>query len=199
MFFADLSLIAFGFAPCWQFLLCYYVVKHKLSSQLPSPPLINFLQKKTNLTKLNSNKTKLLVVATKLLLWMDGESISPCSEVHNLDVTTNLTLSSVSQKKSKSAFYYLKPISRLKPFLLNSRAVTISSCLDLCSGILFGLMSKALVRLQYVQKSVARVLISTKSWQHQIPQYLWAPMVCSSFPKSDYRLTVAKPSVPQHP
>lgn len=114
-FFADLSLIAFGFAPCWQFLLCYYVVIH--SCALAPNYLVSYhlclsstsCKKKTNLTKHNSNKTKLLVVAAKLLLWRDGDNISPCSEVHNLGVMVNLTLSSVLQEKNISKYAFLLP------------------------------------------------------------------------------------------
>ncbi len=69
----------------------------------------------TNLVKLNSHKTELMVGATKALLWkvgeppldVDGCSICRSSEVRNLGVILDFTLSFQSYMKSitKSAFF----------------------------------------------------------------------------------------------
>ena len=55
----------------------------------------------------------------------------------------------------------------------------MSSRLDYCNGLLFGLPKKDLDRLQYVQNSAARVLTRTKPWQHITPtlkQLHWLPV-----------------------
>ena len=78
---------------------------------------------------------------------------------------------SLDKSVTKSAFFHLKNISRLRPSLSNTVAETlihgfISNRLDYCNGVLFGIPSKTLDRLQHVQNSAARVLTHTKPWQH---------------------------------
>ena len=135
-----------------------------------------------------------MVVASKallqkvgdLLLDVDGCTICPSTEVHNLGVILDSTLSFQSHLKSitKSAFYHLKNISRLRPSLSEPVAETlihafITSNLDYYNGVLSGLPSKTLNRLQYMQNSAARVLIRTKPWQHNTPTLIrlhWLPV-----------------------
>ena len=138
------------------------------SSQLPPQSLVNCLTEiktwmTTNLLKLNSSKTELMVVAPKpllqkvghLLLDVDGSSITPSQEVRNLGIILDSTLSYQSHIKSitKSAFYHLKNISRLRPSLSDSVAemlihAFVTSRLDYCNGVLFGIPSKYLDGLQ---------------------------------------------------
>lgn len=89
----------------------------------------------TNLLKLNSKKTELMVMGPKVhlqkvgdfLLQVDGCSISPSPEVHKLGFILDSTLSYQSNIKSmtKSAFSHLKNISRLRPSLSDSVAETL--------------------------------------------------------------------------
>ena len=169
------------------------------STQLPPQSLVNCLSEikawmTTNLLKLNSSKTELMVVAPKallqkvgpLLLDVDGSSISPSREVRNLGIILDSTLSYQSHIKSitKSAFFHLKNISRLRPSLSDSVAemlvhAFVTSRLDYCNGVLFGTPKKYLDRLQYVQNSAARVLTHVKRWQHITPtlkQLHWLPV-----------------------
>ena len=148
----------------------------------------------TNLLKLNSKKTEIMVMGPKvqlqrmgdLLLQVDGCSITPSPEVRNLGVILDSTLSFESHIKSvtKSAFFHLKNISRLRLSLSESVAETlihsfISSRLDYCNAILFGLPDTTLDRLQYVQNSAARVLTRTRRWEHITPtlkRLHWLPV-----------------------
>lgn len=166
---------------------------------LPPPAIVNCIQEiktwlTTNLLQLNSKKTELMLMAPRALLrkigdfilQIDGCSISPSSEVRNLGVILDSTLSFQTHIKSvtKSAFFHLKNISRLRPSLSDSVAETlihafVSSRLDYCNGVLFGLPKKDLDRLQYVQNSAARVLTRTKPWQHITPtlkRLHWLPV-----------------------
>ena len=148
----------------------------------------------TNLLKLNSKKTEIMVMGPKvqlqrmgdLLLQVDGCSITPSPEVRNLGVILDSTLSFESHIKSvtKSAFFHLRNISRLRPSLSESVAETlihsfVSSRLDYCNAILFGLPDSTLDRLQYVQNSAARVLTRTRRWEHITPtlkRLHWLPV-----------------------
>lgn len=99
----------------------------------------------TNLLKVNSKKTELMVMGPKVhlqkvgdfLLQVDGCSISPSPEVHKLGFILDSTLSYQSKIKSmtKSAFSHLK--NTLVTLRLSCRSST-------CSGVLFGLPNKAL-------------------------------------------------------
>ena len=140
-------------------------------SQLPPQSLINCLHDiktwmSSNYLKLNSNKTELMVVAPKALLQkvgdfivkVDGCSISPSPEARNLGVILDSTLSFHSHVKSvtKSAFFHLRNIARLRPSLSESVAETlvhafVTTRLDYCNGVLFGVPKKNLDRLQYVK------------------------------------------------
>ncbi|XP_037636652.1 uncharacterized protein LOC119494669 [Sebastes umbrosus] len=135
-------------------------------------------------TERTCNKTELMVVAPKALLQkvgdlhldVDGCSFSPSSEVRNLGVILDPTLSFQSHIRfiTKSAFFHLKKHLSSRQSLSDSVAETlihafVPSRLDYCNGVLSGVPSKALDRLQYVQNSAARVLTRTKPWQHITP------------------------------
>ena len=144
------------------------------SSQLPAIQLNNCQQEiktwmTSNLLKLNSSKTELMVVApTPLLkkvgdlaLVIDGCFTSPSPEVQNLGVIleSNLLFQSHIKSITKSAFFHLRNISR--PSLSDSVTEILSfitSHLDNCNRVLSGLTSKAFDRLQYVQKHINPIL-----------------------------------------
>ena len=85
---------------------------------------------------------------------------------------------------TKSAFFHLRNIARLRPSLSESVAETlvhafVTTRLDYCNGVLFGVPKKNLDRLQYVQNCAARVLTHTKPWQHITPTLIhlhWLPV-----------------------
>ena len=121
-----------------------------------------------------------------LLLEVDGCPITPSPVVRNLGVILDPTLSFQPHinNTTKSAFFHLRNIARLRPSLSDSVTETLIHCfistrLDYCNSILTGLPSKTLDRLQYVQNSAARVLTGTKPWQHITPilmQLHWLPV-----------------------
>ncbi|KAK5893970.1 hypothetical protein CesoFtcFv8_010712 [Champsocephalus esox] len=103
-----------------------------------------------------------MVVAPKALLQkvgdfvleVDGCSISPSPEARNLGVILDSTLSYHSHVKSvtKPAFYHLRNIARLRPSLSESVAETlvhafVTTRLDYCNGVLFGVPNKTPDRL----------------------------------------------------
>lgn len=125
------------------------------SYHLPPQSLTNCLLEiktwmTTNLLKLHSNKTELMVVAPKallkkvgdLLLTIDGSTITPSPLVRNLGIILDSTLSFQNHIKSvaKSAFFHLRNISRLRPSLSNSIVEKLIHCfitsrLDYCNGV----------------------------------------------------------------
>ena len=147
-----------------------------------------------NFLKLNSNKTETIIFGPKaslptsqnFTLNIDGHTVTPSPSVRNLGIIMDptLTFKSHINQITKSSFFHLRNISRLRPTLSSSAAETlihafISSRLDYCNSILYGLPSTTLQKLQYVQNSAARLLTRTRSRDHITPvlrQLHWLPI-----------------------
>ena len=74
----------------------------------------------------------------------------------------------------KGAFFQLRQISKIKPFLsrLDLEKVShalISSRLDYCNSLYSGITNASLNRLQLVQNAAARLLTGTRRWDHITP------------------------------
>ena len=71
----------------------------------------------------------------------------------------------------KMAFYYLRNIARIRNCLSQDDAETlvrafISSKLDFCDALLYGLPKSVIDRLQYVQNCAARLVTRTRNSKH---------------------------------
>lgn len=148
----------------------------------------------SNFLKLNCNKSELLITGPKSLLPslqdftlpIDGLSVTPSHQIRNLGFIFDSSLSFKPHIRqiTKTAFFHLKNIARLRPTLSTSAAeilihAFISSRLDYCNSLLYGLPSITLQKLQYVQNSAARLLTHTRSRDHITPvlqQLHWLPI-----------------------
>ena len=133
---------------------------------------------------LNEEKTELLLIGTKQQLAkvdighikVGKVNIAPHSPVKNLGVWFDSNLSMVDDitKTCSAAFYYLYNIRRIRKYLTKECTETlihafISSRLDYCNSLLFGVPECHLHKLQRVQNAAARLIFQEGRFCHITP------------------------------
>ncbi len=92
---------------------------------------------------------------------------------HNLGVLfdSNLSFGSHVSSICKSAFFYLKNISKLRPMSNAEMLIHAfkTSRLDYCNALLGGCSAHLINKLQMVQNAAARVLTRTRKYDHISP------------------------------
>jgi len=136
-----------------------------------------------NQLKLNKDKTELLVIGSKFQTSCDLNGInvsdeyvksSDCAKNIGVIFDTKMTLEKHIKNTCKSAFYHLRNIAKIRNTLSQEDTETlvhafISSKLDYCNAILYGLPNYLVDKLQYVQNSAARLVTRTKRSDHITP------------------------------
>ncbi|KXJ07191.1 putative RNA-directed DNA polymerase from transposon BS [Exaiptasia diaphana] len=146
-----------------------------------------------NKLKLNKDKTEFLIFSSKHSLLSSSpvisfgsEIIHPSSCVRNIGVLFDSSLSLANHIKMtcKSSFYHLRNISRIRKFLsVKSTDILvhsfISSKLDNCNSLLYGLPKYLIDRLQAVQNACARLVMLSKKHDQITPLLInlhWLPV-----------------------
>ncbi len=98
------------------------------------------------------------------------------NQVKNLGVIleTNLSFSSHVKAVTKSAYYHLKNIARIRCFVSSQDSeklvhAFITSRVDYCNGLLTGLTKKTIRKLQLIQNAATRILTRTRKSEHITP------------------------------
>ena len=147
----------------------------------------------SNKLKLNDSKTEIVHISNRYLqenqfpaLAIGDALIEPSLSARNLGVTfdRNLLLSDHMAKMCKSASFGLYKIGKLRPYLdrnTTERLVHayITSRLDFCNSLLYGLPDNLVAKLQLLQNAAARMVTRAKGRDHITPilnELHWLPI-----------------------
>ena len=127
-----------------------------------------------NKLKLNPDKTEFLLIGnkchrnkllSKFPINLLGNSISPAPKARNLGVYFDEDFNFQNHINSivKSCNYYIREIKRIRKYLDRDVAVSVanalvSSRIDYCNSLLYGVPAKYILKLQRVQNTLARVV-----------------------------------------
>ncbi|KAI5107668.1 hypothetical protein C0J45_1262, partial [Silurus meridionalis] len=137
-----------------------------------------------NFLPLNSDKTEILLIGPKtsikklqhLNLHLDGCSVTTSSTVKDLGVIldSNLSFNNHINQVTKTAFFHLRNISKLRNMLSISDAEKLvhafmTSRIDYCNALLGGCPASLINKLQLVQNAAARVLTRSRKYDPITP------------------------------
>ena len=146
-----------------------------------------------NRLKLNKDKTELLVISAKHLprpilqeISVVNETIRSSQKARNIGVIFdhhfrfNEHIASIC----KSSFYHLRNISNIRKYLSSTTTeilvhAFVSSKLDHCNSLLYGLPNCLIKKLQHVQNAAARLITLSRKHEHITPILLnlhWLPV-----------------------
>ena len=140
---------------------------------------------RSNFLSLNPSKTEFLLVGlpqqlaklsqTSLVL-SDNTTISATSSARNLGIVfdSNLSFKQHISTLSKSCFYHVRDLRRIRSTLDYDTARTIAtslvhSKLDYCNSLYYNLPATQINRLQVIQNALARAVTNTPKFAHITP------------------------------
>uniref|UniRef100_A0A8C1P678 Reverse transcriptase domain-containing protein n=1 Tax=Cyprinus carpio TaxID=7962 RepID=A0A8C1P678_CYPCA len=134
-----------------------------------------------NFLQLNKEKTEVIAFGNKyeffkVNAYLDSRGQTTKNQVRILGVIleTDLSFSSHVKAVTKSAYYHLKNIARIRCFVSSQDLeklvhAFITSRVDYCNGLLTGLPKKTIRQLQLIQNAAARILTRTRKSEHITP------------------------------
>ena len=146
-----------------------------------------------NKLKMNNGKTDVAVFSSRYRPKPSLLSVSVCDKtvecsptVKNIGVLFDDSLSLVPHVTAtcKSAFYHLQNIYKIRRFLTPDTTESIvhafvTSRIDYCNSLLYGLPKCVLKNLQYAQNSAARLIYLSRKFDHVTPLLItlhWLPI-----------------------
>jgi hypothetical protein len=149
----------------------------------------------SNLLMLNDSKTEVVLIGTKqqlskfrhLDISVGNANINPCAKVRNLGVIfdSNMTMEAHVNNICKTSYFYIRLLGKLRKFLDKETGAMIThafvtSRLDYCNSLLYGISSSLSTKLQHVLNTAARIVTRTRIGNHITPVLKtlhWLPVV----------------------
>ena len=147
-----------------------------------------------NRLKLNGGKTEILHITSKFArssstvdsLMIGSDCVHTVSSARNLGVTLDNHLSMASHVNNicRAANFALRKIGQIRKYLDPATAeklvhAFITSRLDCCNSVLYGLPEREIAKLQQVQNTAARMVALVKKYDHITPvlqKLHWLPV-----------------------
>ena len=166
-------------------------ISKDLRCGVPQGSVLGWMVK--NKLKLNGDQTELLVINARNrscpaveYIEVSNSRIQPSTSARNIGVTFDHHMSMDKHVTNicKNCFFHLRKIARIKEHLSTSDIQTlvhafITSKLDNCNSLLYGLPKFLIDRLQNVQNCAARMVTGSKKYDHITPlmkQLHWLPI-----------------------
>ena len=148
----------------------------------------------SNLLMLNDSKTEIVLLGTRqqlsklgsLQISVGSANIKLCSKVRNLGVIfdSNMTMEDHVNHVCKTSYLYIRLLGKLRKFLVRDTAAMIThafvtSRLDYCNSLLYGISNSLITKLQHVLNAAARIVTRTKMCNHITPvlkSLHWLPL-----------------------
>ncbi|KAF7695261.1 hypothetical protein HF521_006984, partial [Silurus meridionalis] len=158
-----------------------------------------------NFLQLNSDMTEILLIGPKTStqklqhfnLHLDGCSVATSLTVKDLGgiLDSNLSFKDHINQVTKTAFFHLRNISKLRNMLSISDAEKLvhafmTSRIDYCNALLGGCPASLINKLQLVQNAAARVLTRSRKYDHLTPilsSLHWLPVFDYKIPLLTYK------------
>jgi len=149
-----------------------------------------------NMLKLNTDKTEVMLFASQthakqlepVSLCIGDSVIQSTSKVKNLGATftTSMDMEQHVNMVCRSAYFQLRNIGRIRPYLTVQATKSIINCLvtsrlDYCNSLQYMVPHSVLNKLQRVQNSAARIICRTSRFDHITPvlkELHWLPINC---------------------
>ena len=136
-----------------------------------------------NMLKLNDSKTAMMVISSKFRpsvhldhIKIGESSISPSETVQNLGVImdSNYTMVYHINNKVQEPFHKIRELSYYRGYLTDESSKTavhayVTSRLDYCNILLYGLPKELSKKLQSVMNTAARLVTKTRKFDHITP------------------------------
>jgi len=136
-----------------------------------------------NMLKLNTDKTELLLIHSRYRtplslsdVKVGNDTIVPAQSAKNIGVVFDNHMNFNDQIKDtcKACFYKIHLISKIRRFLSKDNTATlvhtlVTSKLDYCNSLLYGLPDHLIHQLQLVQNCSARLIMQTRKYDHIKP------------------------------
>ena len=138
----------------------------------------------SNMLKLNADKTELIIFSSqkhsKLVenveLEIGDSSIKPSKTVRNLGVTlnSNMHMDHHVNSVTRTCYGQIRQIGHIRPYLTSDATKTlinslVTSRLDYCNALLYGVPKSTTSKLQTVQNTAARLITKTTRFEHITP------------------------------